>query len=184
MLDGAAHRALRLPLPGPAHRQLGPRGRYLATLEEIAQRYAEWQIVGPAEIRDVDPGERYFTPHIHPLDAELRRYSERPPELHIRTPISLNSARSSDDIKASNYEPPVWRRKDGTPIACLEKIKVLNENLAELRQIAQDAFEDALLLECPEEVIRNEFHRLVDSLCNPWRTASRSGEEGGTPPPE
>ena len=24
---------------------------------------------------------RYFTPHGHPLDAELRRYSERPPEL-------------------------------------------------------------------------------------------------------
>ena len=79
------------------------------------------------------------------------------------------------------YEPPVWRREDGTPIACIEKIKVLNENLSELRQIAQDAFEDALLLECPEEVIRNEFHRLVDSLANPWRTASRSGGKGGNP---
>ena len=67
------------------------------------------------------------------------------------------------------HEPPVWRREDGTPISCVEKIKVLNENLTELRQIAQDAFEDALLLECPEEVIRGEFHRLVDSLSNPWR---------------
>ena len=45
------------------------------------ERYAEWQLVGPAEIRDVDPGGRYFTPHSHPLDAELRRYSERPPEM-------------------------------------------------------------------------------------------------------
>ena len=70
------------------------------------------------------------------------------------------------------YEPPVWRRDDGTLISCVEKIKVLNENLAELRQMAQDAFEDALLLECPEEVIRNEFHRLVDSLGNPWPKAS------------
>lgn len=68
----------------------------------------------------------------------------------------------------SDYGPPVWRREDGTPIACVEKIKVLNENLAELRQIAQDAFEDALLLECPEEFIRMEFHRMVDSLANPW----------------
>ena len=67
-----------------------------------------------------------------------------------------------------DYAPPIWRRSDGSPIACHEKIKVLNENLAELRQIAQDAFEDALLLECPEDVIRNEFHRLVDSLRNPW----------------
>jgi hypothetical protein len=74
-----------------------------------------------------------------------------------------------------DYEPPAWRGVDGTPISCVEKIKVLNENIAELRQMAQDAFEDALLLECPEEVIRNEFHRLVDSLRNPWPTASRVG---------
>ena len=57
------------------------RARYVATREEIAQRYAEWQIVSPAEVRDVDTDVRYFTPHSHPLDAELRRYSERPPEL-------------------------------------------------------------------------------------------------------
>jgi hypothetical protein len=69
---------------------------------------------------------------------------------------------------SSHEPPPVWRRADGTPISCVEKIKVLNENLAELRQLAQDAFEDALLLECTEEIIRNEFHKLVDSLRNPW----------------
>ena len=83
-----------------------------------------------------------------------------------------------------DYEPPVWRREDGTPIACVEKIKVLNENLAELRQIAQDAFEDALLLECPDEVIRNEFHRLIDSLTNPWPTASGTRGKGNTSAPE
>ena len=43
--------------------------------------YAEWEIVGPAEIRDVNPEARYFTPRKSPLDAELRRYSERPLEL-------------------------------------------------------------------------------------------------------
>ena len=57
------------------------RARYAATREEIAQRYAEWEILAPAEVRDVDPGGRYFTPHIHPLDAALRRYNERPPEM-------------------------------------------------------------------------------------------------------
>jgi len=67
------------------------------------------------------------------------------------------------------FDPPaVWRRADGTIISCVEKIKVLNENLAELRQMAQDAFEDALLLECPDEVIRAELHKLVDSLADPW----------------
>jgi hypothetical protein len=77
-----------------------------------------------------------------------------------------------------SYEPPVWRREDGTPISCVEKIKVLNENIEELRQVAQDAFEDALLLECPEEIVRDEFHRLVDSLVNPW-----PGQPPGRPRP-
>jgi hypothetical protein len=39
------------------------RARYVATREEIAKRYAEWEILGPPEVRDVDPGERYFAPH-------------------------------------------------------------------------------------------------------------------------
>jgi hypothetical protein len=47
--------------------------------------------------------------------------------------------------------------------------------------MAQDAFEDALLLECPDEVIRGELHKLVDSLVDPWieaRTrAAGTGEE-------
>jgi hypothetical protein len=39
------------------------RARYVATREEIGQRYAEWEILRPAEVRDVDPDARYFTPH-------------------------------------------------------------------------------------------------------------------------
>jgi len=57
------------------------RARHRAERHEIAERYGEWEIIAPAEIRDVDEDTRYFTPHRSPLDAELRRYSERPPEL-------------------------------------------------------------------------------------------------------
>jgi hypothetical protein len=60
------------------------RARYVAERSEIAARYAEWEITGPAEIRDVDPDARAFTPHAAfkvMMDAELRRYSERPLEL-------------------------------------------------------------------------------------------------------
>ena len=70
---------------------------------------------------------------------------------------------------------PVWLQPDGKQVSCLEKIKVLNENLAELRQVAQDAFEDALLLECPDEVIRAELHKLIDSLVDPWVDARKQG---------
>src|SRR4029434_7442898 len=57
------------------------RARYRADRDEIAARYKEWEIIGPVEIRDVDPAARYFTPHASPLDDALRRYNERPPEL-------------------------------------------------------------------------------------------------------
>jgi hypothetical protein len=57
------------------------RARYLAELHEIEARFAEWEIAGPAEIRDIDPDARYFRPHGKAMmDAELRRF-ETPPEL-------------------------------------------------------------------------------------------------------
>ncbi|MDD2884596.1 MAG: hypothetical protein PHT48_06070 [Dechloromonas sp.] len=62
----------------------------------------------------------------------------------------------------------LWRRADGSIVACTEKIKVLRENLAELRQIAQDAFEDALLMECSEAQIRSVFQEVIDELANPY----------------
>ena len=43
------------------------RARYRADRDEIAARYVEWEIIGPAEIRDVDPTARYFTPHSRQL---------------------------------------------------------------------------------------------------------------------
>ena len=66
---------------------------------------------------------------------------------------------------------PVWRQPDGSPVSCLEKIKVLNENLAEIEQMAQDALEDAILMGCDESQVRGVLHRLVDTLANPYRKA-------------
>ena len=67
--------------------------------------------------------------------------------------------------------PPIWSTDEGRPIACMEKIKVLNENYAELRQIAQDALEDALLMGCSEAQVRAALHALIDTLHNPYGTA-------------
>ena len=39
------------------------RARYVAERHEIASRYAEWEITGPAKIREISSRERYFTPH-------------------------------------------------------------------------------------------------------------------------
>lgn len=62
----------------------------------------------------------------------------------------------------------VWLQPDGQPVSCEEKLKVLDENLAELRQLCQDAFEDALLMGCEERQVRDVFRKVVDFLRNPY----------------
>ena len=49
-------------------------------------------------------------------------------------------------MSGASERPVVWRQADGEPIVCEEKLKVLNENLAEIRQVCQDALEDAVLM--------------------------------------
>ena len=64
----------------------------------------------------------------------------------------------------SSYSPPIWHKPDGTPLACVEKIKVLNENYSELQQLLQDALDDALLLGCSEKMVRDAFQQALDYL--------------------
>ncbi len=56
----------------------------------------------------------------------------------------------------------------GEPVSCVEKIKVLNENLAELRELAQVALEDAVLMGCDERQLREVLADLVARLVNPY----------------
>jgi hypothetical protein len=65
-------------------------------------------------------------------------------------------------------EWPKWVRDDGTVVSCTEKVKVMSENFDELKQIAQDALEDGLLMEVSEEQMRQALHALVDTLVNPY----------------
>ena len=70
--------------------------------------------------------------------------------------------------------PPTWRAPDGAPVACLEKIKVLNENIVEIRQMCQDALEDAVLMGCDERQMREVLLTLVQSLEEPFRDGGRA----------
>lgn len=64
---------------------------------------------------------------------------------------------------------PVWRDPQGKALSCVEKIKLLNENLVELSALAQDAFEDALLMGCDETQIREVLAEILARLENPYR---------------
>ncbi|ROH86829.1 hypothetical protein ED236_03745 [Pseudomethylobacillus aquaticus] len=70
-----------------------------------------------------------------------------------------------------NSEWPKWLRDDGSVVSCTEKVKVMTENFDELKQIAQDALEDGLLMEVSEAQMREALHALVDKLINPYGKA-------------
>ena len=65
--------------------------------------------------------------------------------------------------------PPVWRQPDGTPVACKEKLLVLEENHAELARMLQDAFDDAILMGVDEAAMRSILIELVEGLVTPKR---------------
>ena len=75
----------------------------------------------------------------------------------------------SDKAKPGKLDLPVWLTPEGEKVSCVEKIKVLNENLEELRELAQEALEDAVLMGCDEAQFRQVMHRLADRLVNPYK---------------
>jgi len=56
--------------------------------------------------------------------------------------------------KQKNILPKTWKGSNDENISCSEKIKILNENIIEINQIAEDALEDAILMGAnPKQVI-------------------------------
>lgn len=66
--------------------------------------------------------------------------------------------------KNKNWEK--WIKDDQSVVSCTEKIKVMDENFDELEQLAQDAFEDGILMEVSDQQMRDVLHQIVDDLKN------------------
>lgn len=71
-------------------------------------------------------------------------------------------------MSASPLPATVWRSPGGEIVACVEKLKVLRENLEEIQQLAQDALEDAVLMGCDEAQFREVIRQLAETLRNPY----------------
>ena len=71
--------------------------------------------------------------------------------------------------RKKNKTQTVWREPNGTALSCLEKIKVLNENLEEIKELSQDALEDAILMGGDEKQVREVLRQIVDELANPYK---------------
>lgn len=65
--------------------------------------------------------------------------------------------------------PDIWPQPDGAPVSCREKLKTLAENHAELAQVMQDAFEDAILMGVDEAAMRAILSDMVQGLRSPKR---------------
>jgi hypothetical protein len=86
-----------------------------------------------------------------------------------RTSLGVHGTQDKTMADRAADELPIWRTPEGEPVSCVEKIKVLNENLDELRGLAQDALEDAVLMGCDERQVREVLAGIVAGLVNPYR---------------
>jgi hypothetical protein len=59
---------------------------------------------------------------------------------------------------------PRWTSPGGEVISCVEKLKVLRENLDEIRALCQDAIDDAVLMGCDEKQFREALVKLTESI--------------------
>ena len=70
----------------------------------------------------------------------------------------------------ANIPEPVWRSPQGEVVACVEKLKVLRENLDEIRQLCQDALDDAVLMGCDGAQFRAVLSEIVRRLENRYES--------------
>ncbi len=61
----------------------------------------------------------------------------------------------------------VWLTPAGEPVACRDKLRVLDENLAEAQQVLHDAFEDAVLMGVDPQAIRQALVSIIAHLPGP-----------------
>ena len=63
-----------------------------------------------------------------------------------------------------NVDKFIWRAKDNKIISCDETNKVLNENYNEIETVIQNAFDDAVLIDCDEQDFKNKIIDLVNNI--------------------
>ena len=88
-----------------------------------------------------------------------------------------NDRHGSGAPKGARPLPPpdgVWRDKQGAPLDCADKLRLLNASLAELRVLAQESYADGLLMGVAEPQLRAAFAEILAAL------GQEAGGRGGT----
>ena len=58
----------------------------------------------------------------------------------------------------------LWKSKDDEIVSCEEKVKVLNENYDEIKNIIQNSFDDAILMGCDEDDFKKKISDLIKNI--------------------
>lgn len=64
---------------------------------------------------------------------------------------------------------PQWRTPAGNAVSCIEKLRVLEQNLVEFEAIALDLLEDAALMGCDVEQVRAILRERLDAISVNYR---------------
>jgi len=64
---------------------------------------------------------------------------------------------------------PIWKSDNDEKVSCVEKIKVMQENLEELEQMAQDTFEDGILMGVSSKQLKDFLVEIMNNLHNPYK---------------
>ncbi len=71
--------------------------------------------------------------------------------------------------RENKFSDIVWQQPDGEPVSCIEKLKVLNENLEEIEGLCREALEDAVLMGCDERQVREVLAKIVRNILPPFK---------------
>lgn len=133
------------------------------TLEEVIETLAEQGI----EQFQVEP--LLLAPGFHvqqDLPERLEALGLRWPKIRLAAaPVLMADPHIRgailDRATRGQRKDTLWRSPAGGPISCLEKLKVLEEGVAELEQVFLDLLEDAVVLGCAQASTRIQ---LLDRL--------------------
>ena len=83
-----------------------------------------------------------------------------------------DAANAAADRNDSLAPPEVWVASDGSIISCTEKVKVLEDNWNEVRELLQNALDDAVLMGCTQAQFKHEYTRLINALQSEYKEKS------------
>ena len=60
--------------------------------------------------------------------------------------------------------PNYWYSKNNEVVSCKEKIKVLNSNIDDLKNMVEEIYDEALLMDVDPKQVKEVFHNLLNNI--------------------